>query len=134
MHCRSRQLLPAALDFSHLGQFGPAAAAGVGAAEQSAANRAALHASGLKIEEQVAQLLPRLCQAGAVTAVPAVPDGLDQIDEFGAVFLTRLIQLGARLRKQRIEPGVRRTCPRLPRRWSSPSSPNRESIRCRASS
>lgn len=51
MHRRSRQLLPTALDFPHLGQFGPAAAAGLGAAELSAANRAALHESGLEIEE-----------------------------------------------------------------------------------
>ena len=94
---RPDQRLGIALHLLCRPQFGPAAAAGVGAIEHGTAERTAIHRSGLEIEQQILQLAARVFQGRAVAAVPGVPDRLDQIDDLGTILLAGLVQLGIRL-------------------------------------
>src|SRR6266852_4804668 len=65
--------------------------------------------SGLEIEQQFAELLARLLKTRDVAALSAIPDDLHHVDEFGAVFTARIVELGLRLGDQRGEGGLRRS-------------------------
>ena len=92
--------------------------------------------SGLEIEQQIAELPARLLKAGYIAALFAIPDDLHHVDEFGAVFIARLVELGLRLGDQGGEVGppsefrsCRLTAPGSP---SASSASNRSVIRWRA--
>jgi len=64
--------------------------------------------SGFEIEQQIAELPACLLKAGDIAALFAIPDDLHDVDEFGAVFIARLVELGLRLGDQGGEAGLRR--------------------------
>ena len=91
VHGGSRELLRLPLQGLCGLKFDATAPTGLGPVEQCAANRTVLHGgciSRLKVEQQVGQLLSRVREAGAIALIAAVPDGLDQIDELGTIFLS----------------------------------------------
>jgi hypothetical protein len=79
-------------------EFGPAPATGVSAIEHGAAERAAIHRSGLKVEQQVLQLTACVLEGSAVSGAPGVPDHLDQIDDFSAILIAAVVQFRVSLR------------------------------------
>jgi hypothetical protein len=88
---RSDQRLAVAFYFLGRPQVSPAPTACVSAMECGTAERTALHRLRLKVEKQVLQLAARVLQGSAVAAAPSIADGLDQVDDFGAILLADLV-------------------------------------------
>ena len=84
-------------------QLGPAAAAGVGAVERGAADRAAFHRSGLQIEDQILQLLAGFGQTAVIANRPGIADRFDQVDQLRAILLAGIVQLGLGPRDQGLD-------------------------------
>ena len=100
VHRRACEFAPPTFHVLHLFQLGATAPACLSAVKPGSADRTEDHGSGLEIEHQIVELLARLLKAGEIAVLLAILDGLDHVDEFGAVFIAHLIKLGPRLGEQ----------------------------------